>query len=120
MVRTRSRDDDGANPLGAPSVTGLQAGRQLARRQQRRRRLLNSITSGFGVAVALAVAVGAAYIGYSIYDEQQASDRREAELRRSEFVEPDVREVIEDLEVQPKWNGPGAPSFGVGDGDADG
>lgn len=120
MARFGRGHEDVINPLGAPHVTGLEPGRERARRQQRRRRLRNSVTSGLGVALTLAVVVAAAYVGYAIYDEQQTTERRESDLRRAELDDPDVRDVIDDLEVQPKWNGPGTPSFGVGEDPADG
>ena len=83
MARSGSKNDDAVNPLTGPHVKGLEAGRQRARRQQRRRRLQNTITSGVGALVGLAVVATAVYIGYSIYDEQQASDRRESEVRHA-------------------------------------
>lgn len=113
----RNRNDQAPNPLGAPHVSGLEAGRELARRQQRRRKLRNTVTSGIGAILVIGFAAGAAYVGYSIYDEQQTNERREAEQRRAELRDPSVREVIDDLEEQPKWNGPGAPGLGVGEDD---
>lgn len=118
MARSSSSQQQPPNPLGAPSVIGLEGGRELARREQRRRRLRDSITSGLGALVGVSVLAAAAYVGYSIYDEQQTNDRVEADQRRAELeVERSgdgVIEAIDELEEQPRWNGPGNPSFGVG------
>ena len=80
----------------------------------------DSITSGIVALVVVAVLAVAGYIGYTIYGEQQANDRTESEQRRAELElqrsGDNVLDAIDELEEQPKWNGPGNPSFGVGDG----
>ena len=120
MARSSSTQERPLHPLGAPSVLGLDAGRDVARRRQRRRRALNTVTSGIGALIGIAVLAAAAYVGYAIYDEQQATDRVEAEQRRAELERErtgdDVINAIDELEESPKWNGPGNPTFGVGDG----
>lgn len=120
MARSSSSQQQTLNPLGAPSVVGLEAGREAARREQRRRRFRDSVTSGLGAVVGIAVLAAAAYVGYSIYDEQRANERLEAEERRAQTDQQgsgdDLRDAIDELEQQPKWNGPGNPNFGVGDG----
>ena len=124
MARSSSTQHQPANPLGSPSVVGLEGGRELARRQQRRRRLQHSATVAAGVVVATAVLVVAAFVGFELYQEQQVNDRAESELRRAEIAQrrsgDNVSDAIDELEEQPIWNGPGNPSFGVGDGDEDG
>lgn len=107
------------NPLTAPAVDGLDAGRESARRSQRRRQRANSIKSFLLGMVACAVVAVAAWVGYTIYDEQQATDRLESEQRRAELQQQgsgnDLRDAITELEEAPKWNGPGNPNFGVGE-----
>ncbi len=121
MARNRSTQPDAPHPLAAPSVIGLEAGRTAARRNQRRRRLRDSLTSGLGALIAAAAVAVAAYVGYTIYGEQQANERLESEQRRAELDAErsgdNVRDAIDELEEQPRWNGPGNPNFGVGDGD---
>jgi hypothetical protein len=120
MSRHSSRQQQAVNPLAAPSVDGLQAGREAARRDQRRRRHRDSITSGLGVLLLVGVVTGAAYVGYTIFVEQEENERVESELRRSELQQErsgnNVLDAIDELEDQPKWNGPGNPSFGVSGG----
>lgn len=120
MGRNASSHQQPVNPLGSPSVVGLDAGRELARRNQRRRRVMDSAATAVAALIGVAVLTVAVYVGYSIYTEQQGNDRVESELRRAELErqagDQDVRTIIEDLEDEPIWNGPGNPSFGVGDG----
>lgn len=121
MSRNSSPHQQPQNPLAAPSVVGLDVGREMARRHQRRRRFQDSAATMVAVVAGIAVLAATVYIGYSIYDEQQTSDRLEAELRRTSLEQQgsgdDVRDAIEQLQDQPVWNGPGNPTFGVGDGD---
>ncbi len=120
MGRNSSPQQQPWNPLAAPSVIGLEAGREVARRNQRRRRFRDTITSGIGALVAVVVVAVAAYVGYTIFGEQQETERIESELRRAELQEQrsgdNVLDAIDELEEQPKWNGPGNPNFGVGGG----
>ncbi len=120
MGRNSSHQQEAMNPLSSPSVVGLEAGRELARRNQRRRRMRDSATSVISALVGIAVLIAAVSIGYTIYEEQQTNDRAESELRRAELERErsgdDIHDAIDELEDQPIWNGPGNPSFGVGDG----
>jgi len=120
MSRNSSSHEQPLNPLGSPSVMGLEVGRELARRHQRRRRIQDSAATWMAVVIGVAVVTATVYVGYSIYDEQQTTDRVEAELRRASTEQQgsgdDVRDAIEQLQDEPVWNGPGNPSFGVGDG----
>jgi len=121
MARSRTSQQEVVHPLAAPSVIGLEAGREAARRNQRRRRFRDSLTSGLGALVAAAVVAVAAYVGYTIYGEHQATERFESDQRRAELQEQrsgdNVLDAIDEIEEQPRWNGPGNPNFGVGDGD---
>ena len=120
MGRNSSPQHQPVNPLAAPSVYGLEAGREAARRNQRRHRMRDSATSWIGALVGIAVLAALAYVGYSIYGEQQVNDRAEFELRRAQIEQErsgyNVSDAIDELEDQPIWNGPGNPNFGVGDG----
>jgi hypothetical protein len=119
MSRNSAPRQEPVNPLAPPSVIGLEPGREIARRNQRRRRLRDSATFGVGALVAAVFVMAAAYVGYTIFDEQQSTERIESEQRRAELQEQrsgdNVLDAIDDLEDSPKWNGPGNPNFGVGD-----
>lgn len=118
MPRRRS-SSQGTNPLGPSAVVGLEGGRELARRRQRRRHLRDKSIGAAGAIIAVAVVASVAYVGYTIYDEQQASERIETEQRQAELARQrsgeGLRDVIDDLEESPVWNGPGNPTFGVGE-----
>lgn len=119
MGRNSSTQPPPPNPLAAPSVVGLEAGREVARRNQRRRRLRDSATSGLGALVVAAAVAGAAFVGYTVYGDHQADERIESEQRRAEMEQQrsgdNVLDAIDELEDQPLWNGPGTPGLGVGD-----
>lgn len=107
------------HPLASQAVYGLAGGRSAARRTHRWRRLRNRVSS-FVMMVVLAAAVGGgAWVGYSMYEAHQANEDLEREQKHAEFLREhsgeDVGDVIDDLNVRPKWNGPGNPTFGVGD-----
>lgn len=114
----RPRTSQLQNPLGPSAVIGLEGGRELARRRQRRKQLKDKIFGVSGAIIALAVVASAAYIGYTIYDETQAKERLESEQRQAENdgEGTTIRDAIDELEETPRWNGPGNPTFGVGDG----
>lgn len=101
-----------------PTVHGLDAGRAHARKVQRRRHRANrSLTMLFSF-VAVAAVAGAGWFAYSAYyehdaNEQRETDRRVAELERQREGRT-TDDIIEQLEDQPTWNGPGNPNFGVG------
>ena len=119
MARRRPQQNEPVNPLGPSAVIGLEHGREHARRGQRRRRVKDKIFGAAGAIVAVAVVAAAAYIGYTIYEEQQASDKLETEQRQAELERQgtgnDLRDAIDELEESPAWNGPGNPAFGIGD-----
>lgn len=118
MTRRRTSQRQAVNPLGPSAVVGLEGGRELARRRQRRKQLKDKIFGVSGAIVALAVVASAAYIGYTIYDETQAKEQLESEQRQAELDGDGttLRDAIDELEETPRWNGPGNPTFGVGDG----
>lgn len=99
------------SPLLAPSVHGLDGGRQRARRRAATKRVKNAITAGVMFVLAV-VAVGTA--GYLAWQEFGAEQERN-ETNRAVVVQPTDDELIERFENAPRWNGPGAPAFGVGD-----
>lgn len=73
------------------------------------------------VALVVVGAIGAAgWLGYTAYvehdsNEQLENDRRVAERERARQGRT-PSDIIEQLEDQPAWNGPGNPTFGVGSG----
>ncbi|MDW3215084.1 MAG: hypothetical protein R8G01_13860 [Ilumatobacteraceae bacterium] len=120
MPRRRPPEQQRAhNPLGPSAVFGLEAGREHARRRQRRSQFKDKVFGAAGAIVAMAVVASVAYVGYTIYTEQQASDRLETEQRQAELDRQgsgnDLRDAIDELENSPAWNGPGNPTFGVGE-----
>ena len=60
--------------------------------------------------IAGGIVGGAAYYLWQFYTEEQ--DRPTTD---HVVIERDTSEIIDDLEDNPRWNGPGAPAFGVGD-----
>ncbi len=100
-------------------MIGLDAGRKVAARQARRKRVKDRIALLVVATFAVGVLGGAAYVGYTIYDEQQDKDAIEREQRQAELEREgtgdDLRDAIDELEESPAWNGPGNPTFGVGD-----
>lgn len=118
MARRRTSQRSAVNPLGPSAVVGLEVGREQARRLQRRKQIKDKIFGTAGAIVALGVVASAAYIGYTIYQETQEADRLESERRQAELDregDPTIRDAIDELEETPRWNGPGNPTFGVGD-----
>ena len=113
------RPEHELNPLGPSAVFGLEGGRAVARRRQRRRHLKDKSISAAGAIIVVAVVAAAAYVGYTFYEEQQAGDRLEIEQRQAELDRQrsgdDLHDAIDELEVSPAWNGPGNPTFGVGE-----
>jgi hypothetical protein len=111
------------NPLTPTSLIGLEGGRDRADRRHRRRRMKERAYSSVVIAILMGVVTGAGYIGYTIYDEQRADeqverDRRQAELD-AERVGVTGSDILQELEETPRWNGPGAPAFGVGEDEVD-
>jgi uncharacterized protein HemX len=112
------------NRLTPPSVIGLEGSRKLADQRHRRKRLKARITSSVVIAILMGVAAGAGYVVYAIYDQQRADEQVENERRQAEIDAERQRQTTDDLIDQlqntPRWNGPGAPAFGVGDEVGDG
>lgn len=98
------------SPLVPPSVVGLEHGRQAARRRAARQRFKNTVVSGTLFVVFAGVVGGAGWFGYQFFTEERdkiSYDEQPAPQRSTD-------EVIDILEEQPRWNGPGNPTFGVG------
>jgi uncharacterized membrane protein YebE (DUF533 family) len=116
MARRTSSQQQAVNPLGPSAVVGLEAGREVARRHQRRRQMKDRIFGTAGAIVALGVVASAAYIGYTIYHETQENERLEIEQRQAELDRDGatILDAIDELEETPHWNGPGNPAFGIG------
>lgn len=109
-----------SHPNSSRAVDGLEAGRTVARRMQRRRRRRDRVMAGFVAIVAIAALSATAWLGYQFYTEQQTDDLLDTEqvrLDRPERTGDDLRDAITELDGQPRWNGPGNPTFGVGDAD---
>ena len=101
------------------AVHGLDAGRELARRSQRSRRRQNRVLTSVLAIIVAAAAGGAGWFAYAAYgehddNEQLETDRRVAEIEQQR-IGRSTDDIIEQLEQTPAWNGPGNPTFGVGD-----
>ena len=94
------------------AVHGLEGGRQRARRRASRRRLKSTLVSAVMFLVVAGVLGGAGYYLWQFYADEQ---ERNTTDRPALIERRDTNEVIGDLEDNPRWNGPGAPAFGVGD-----
>jgi hypothetical protein len=99
------------NPLFAPSVHGLEHGRKHAHRRAARRRVTNTIVSGAMFIVAAGVVGGAGYYLWQFYVDEQGRNADQGPV----VDQRTTGEIIQDLEDNPRWNGPGNPTFGVGD-----
>ena len=99
-------------PGHSNAVHGLEHGRAHARRRSSRRRMKNTITSSVMFVIAAGVVGGAGYYLWEFYVDEQERNAPTGPV----VVERSTDEVIEILEEQPRWNGPGNPNFGVGDG----
>lgn len=105
-------------PYGAPAVHGLDAGRHHARRSQRRQRRRDRFRTLVVAALLIAAIGGVAWFFYAAYiehdtNEQVETDRRVAELKRERDGKT-TDDIITELEETPAWNGPGNPTFGIG------
>jgi hypothetical protein len=118
----RSKHKESAGNVNLqPSVYGLDLGRDVARRSQRKRRRRNRIVRSMSTVVILATIGGAGWFAYTSYvehdnNEQIENDRRVAEVRRRQAGRT-TDDIIDLLEDTPAWNGPGNPTFGVGSDD---
>jgi hypothetical protein len=93
------------------AVHGLEHGRTHARRHAARRRTKNTIVSGVMFVIAAGVVGGAGYYLWQFYDDEQErnlSERPAVEQRTTD-------ELIDQFDDAPRFNGPGAPAFGIGD-----
>jgi len=97
--------------VNSAAVHGLQGGRELARRQAGRRRIKNAIVSGVMFLIAAGIVGTAGYYLWQFYGDEQERNAPTGPIVADQTTE----EWIEELEEQPRWNGPGAPDFGVGD-----
>lgn len=107
------------HPLTSRAVVGLEGSRKVADRRHRNKRAQQRITSSMVIAILMGVLVAAGYVGYAVYadqsdDEQVERDRRVAEIQAQRNGQT-ADDIIVELENTPRWNGPGAPAFGVGD-----
>ncbi|MCB0965998.1 MAG: hypothetical protein KDB37_04120 [Ilumatobacter sp.] len=93
------------------AVLGLEHGRERARRQSSRRRRSSGIKSGFMFVIVAGTVGAAGYFGYQFFRDEQAKETPSD----STLFSGTPHEVIDHLEDQARWNGPGAPAFGVGD-----
>ena len=101
-----------SRPINQVSVHGLEHGRHRAHRRSARRRRANSVVSGVMFLVVAGVLGGAGYYLWQFYEDEQARNTTDGPA----FVDQrSTGEVIDDLEDNPRWNGPGNPAFGVGD-----
>lgn len=102
----------------SPRVIGLEDVGKHAKGQRRRKRLRNRVRSGFLGALGLTLIGAGAWIGYAFYSDYQ--DREEAERERRvsvlerERADETMIDVIEELQTEPRFNGPGVPALGIG------
>lgn len=104
------RDAPGATTNTSVAPDGLDAARQHARRQSKRRRRSGAIKNGLVGIILLGVLAAAGYVGWEAYQ-----DSREQTEIDGQFTPLTPNDAIDRLEDQPRWNGPGNPTFGVGD-----
>jgi hypothetical protein len=105
---------------GGQAVYGLDVAHAHADRARHRRRLWNQAVT---VAAAIVVAVGIVagiWIGYEVYLEHTKDAQIEHQLGVEEQARRNAKrtvvDVIEELQQEPTFNGPGAPVFGLGPG----
>lgn len=107
------------NRLGPPSVFGLEGSRKLADQRNRRKRIKARFTSAVVLTIMAGVVLAVGYVGYEVYAQQRADEQLERDRRvaaiEAERAGRSTDELIDQLEDTPRWNGPGAPAFGVGD-----
>jgi hypothetical protein len=102
----------------SPSVVGLDEVGDHAKGMRRRRRLRNRVRSGFLVALALTLFGAAAWFGYQLYADAQDQEGTERELRQQQLERERAGEtltdVIDELQAEPAFKGPGVPALGLG------
>lgn len=69
----------------------------------------NTIVSGMMYTIVLGAVGTAGYFLWKYYDTQNDAPGNGPAEHRS------TSQIIDDLEEQPRWNGPGAPAFGIND-----
>ena len=99
------------------AVYGLDVARAHARRSSRVRQVWNRIvTVALTIAVVLGLA-GAAWLGYQVYlDHSQKAEiehQQGVEQWERKHAEESIDDVIDDIEQDPVFNGPGAPDLGL-------
>lgn len=121
MAGHSNASTSGAHPHRPAAVHGLEAGRNLARRDHRRRRRRTRVVRGALTVMLTAALGGAGWFAYTAYVEHDANEQLETDRRVAEIEElrkdRTTDDIIEQLEQTPAWNGPGNPTFGIGDGD---
>lgn len=120
MARRSRHHTPRANAHLGPAVHGLDIGRHHARQAQRRQRLRHRILTTTLTLLALSAVAAAGWFAYSAYvdhdtNEQRETDRRVAEIEQERSGRT-TEDIINELEETPAWNGPGNPTFGVGNG----
>lgn len=108
-LATKQRTPDGP---ATPAVVGLDAGRQRAQRRHRRRRAISKIWTVIGVTLVVGIVAGAGYIGYEVWLTEEGWNTDGNERR---YTDDELLDLTHDLSNQPAWNGPGNPTFGVGE-----
>ena len=107
------------HPLASRAVVGLEDSRKVADKRHRNKRVQQRLTSSVVIAILIGVVAAVGYVGYTVYadqrdDEQVERDRRVDEIQAQRNRQT-ADDIIVELENTPRWNGPGAPAFGVGD-----
>ena len=99
------------------AVYGLDLGRAQARRSNRMRQLRSRLLTLTMILVLLAGAAGAAWVGYQAYLDHSRKAEQEhqqgVEAWERKHAEQSIDDVIDDIEEDPVFNGPGAPRLGL-------
>ena len=111
-----------ASPTPPPAhvsqaVYGLDLGRAQARRSNRMRQLRSRVLMLTMTLVLLAGLAGAAWVGYQTYLDHSRKAEQEHQQGVEEWerkhAEQSIDDVIDDIEEDPVFNGPGAPKLGL-------
>ncbi len=102
------------------AVYGLDAGRAQARRSNRARQFRSRLLTLTMTAILLAGVAGAAWVGYQAYVDHSRKAEQEHQQGVQEWerkhAEQSMDDVIDDIEEDPVFNGPGAPRLGLAPG----